>query len=61
MGSVQAGSAQGQGDEAQGNLRRQLGVEKRFGYTLMFYFPLHVVAEGFLQLYIRICAQPSVL
>ena len=36
MGWVQVGSAQGQGDEIQRNLRRQLGVEKGFRYTLMF-------------------------
>lgn len=57
MGSVQVGSSLEQGDKTQRNLRRQLGMEKGFGYTLMrwvvysclglFYVFLYMVVEDF--------------
>lgn len=37
MGSVQVCSSLEQGDKTQRNLRRQLGMEKGFGYTLMWW------------------------
>jgi len=56
MGSVQVGNVQGQEDETQRNLRRQLGVERSFRYTLLFCVCVCKVLEDFATVFPVLCS-----